>query len=248
MKKYKVFILIIIFGLIMSACAVSPNEQSASIGTSQQSVSPRTIEVTGEATKQMAPDIATLTLGVQTTAKNAAAAEDQNSEIMSLIFDELDKLQIDSSDIQTSNFYVYQNYSYDNDGNRTSTHYYVSNSIRVIVRDLDKLSTVISTVLEYGANDIQGITFDLSDREAVYAEVLEQAIKNGMNRADVMAMAINEELGVVQTISSSIYGGGYTVGRDAVMSEMGMGGGGGTPISSGEINISVTVIMVVNIK
>ena len=245
MKNKKYLLFAIILTLLVSAFSAIPSVDAQSGDTT-----PRTIEVTGEANKYKVPDIATITLGVQTTARSAASAEDENSAIMAVLFDELLALEIDSADMQTSNFYVYQNYNYDSDGNRTDISYNVSNTVRVVVRDLDMLSPVISTVLENGANDIQGISFDLSNREEVYSLVLEQAIKNGMSRAEVMAGAVDSTLGEVLSISSSIYGGGYTLTGDVMAKNAysGLGGGGETPISSGEINISVTVVMIVEME
>jgi uncharacterized protein YggE len=244
MKK-NIFIFAVLFALVFSAFGVNTAVQAQSGDTTGV----RTIEVNGEAIKYKAPDMATITLGVQTNDKTAADAEAENSAIMNVIFGKLEDLGIERSDIQTSNFYVYQNYNFDNDGNRTNVYYNVTNTVSVVVRDLDKLGDVISTVLENGANDVQGITYDLSNKEEIYADVLEQAIKNGMSRAEVMANTVNADLGEVLSISTALYGGGYTLSGDVMAKNAyGLGGGGGTPVSSGEIEISVTVLMKVEMK
>lgn len=244
MKK-NIFIFAVLFALVFSTFGVSSVVQAQDGDTTGV----RTIEVNGEAIKYKAPDMATITLGVQTNDKTASDAEAENSAIMNVIFGKLEELGIERSDIQTSNFYVYQNYNFDNDGNRTNVYYNVTNTVSVVVRDLDKLGDVISTVLENGANDVQGITYDLSNKEEIYADVLEQAIKNGMSRAEVMANTVNADLGEVLSISTAIYGGGYTLSGDVMAKNAyGLGGGGGTPVSSGEIEISVTVLMKVEMK
>ena len=245
MKHKNILIIAVLFALVMGAFGMNTVVQAQDGDTNGV----RTIEVNGEAIKYKAPDIATITLGVQTNDKTAADAEAENSAIMNVIFGKLEELGIERSDIQTSNFFVYQNYNFDDDGNRTNIYYNVTNTVSVVVRDLDKLGDVISTVLENGANDVQGITYDLSNKEEVYADVLEQAIKNGMSRAEVMANTVNADLGEVLSISTALYGGGYTLSGDVMAKNAyGMGGGGGTPVSSGEIEISVNVLMKVEMK
>lgn len=240
--KHKLSIIFAVLTVVALSAAVVSSPVAAQSGDSTEIT--RTIEVNGEAIKYKVPDMATITLGVQTNDKTAADAEAENSAIMSVIFTKLEELGIEKSDIQTSNFYVYQNYNFDDDGNRTNVFYNVTNTVTVVVRDLDMLGDVISTVLENGANDVQGIAYGLSNKEEVYSEVLEQAIKNGLSRAEVMAGAVDATLGEVISISSTMTGGGYTLSGDVMAKNAyGMGGGGGTPVSSGEIEVSVTVVM-----
>ena len=72
----------------------------------------RVVAATGTAQKSFVPDIAHVDLGVQTDAATVQKAQQDNAATMNGVLAALKALGVNSEDIQTSSFYVSQNFDY----------------------------------------------------------------------------------------------------------------------------------------
>ena len=166
------------------------------------------ITATGSATVQAEPDMATLSLGVEETKGDVAAAQTAVNEKIAAIVEALKNAGIDEADIQTSYYSIYNNYDYENPSN---IQYVASCSLSVIVRDLSKAGETIDIAVAAGANQVGGVTFGLSDLTALQDKALELAIADGVRRAGVMAKAAGVTLPALPESveeNSSYYDGG----------------------------------------
>jgi uncharacterized protein YggE len=155
---------------------------------------------------------------------------------------------IADEDVKTSNFSVYPRQIYGPEGEIIDTQYIVQNTVVVTVKDLDILGELLGAVVDAGANTINGITFDLSDRETAIAQAMESAMENAKTRAETLATAAGATLGDVQLISSYVGGGGYTVAASKAAYD-GVGGAGvEVPVSPGEMEIQVDVSVVYELE
>ena len=166
------------------------------------------ITVTGSATVQAEPDMVTVSLGVEETKGDVAAAQTAVNEKIAAIVEALKNAGIDEADIQTSYYSIYNNYDYENPSN---IQYVASCSLSVIVRDLSKAGETIDIAVAAGANQVGGVTFGLSDLTALQDKALEMAIADGVRRAGVMAKAAGVALPALPESveeNSSYYDGG----------------------------------------
>ena len=186
------------------------------------------IAVTGSATVQAEPDMVTLSLGVEETKSDVAAAQAMVNEKLSAVIEALKNAGIDEKDIQTGYYSIYNNYDYDDP---ESIQYVASCSLNVIVRDLSKAGEMIDVAVAAGANQVGGVTFGVADLTALQDKALEMAVADGIRRAGVMAKAAGVTLPALPESveeNSSYYDGGsaraYTMDAAAGASTSLMGG------------------------
>jgi uncharacterized protein YggE len=162
----------------------------------------RTITVSATGTAEAAPDRARITSGVATEADTARAALTKNSEAMSAIIEQLKAKGIDPKDIQTASFNVEPVMDYSKEGQPPRLRgYRVSNQVVVLVRQLDELGEILDEVVSAGANQIQGLAFEVSKEDALKHDARKEAVAHALRRAKLLAAAAGAEVGNVLQIS-----------------------------------------------
>jgi len=206
------------------------------------------IRLIGSGKVTLTPDIAYVTIGVHTEGKDASQAVSENNSQTQAVIDALEKSDIASEDIQTTNFSIYPQQQLDDRGQPTGEiTYIVNNSVYITVRDLESIGDVLNVAVEAGANQISGIQFDISDAEYALAEAQEMAVANAQAQAENLAQASNLVLGDIQNIST--FG-----GATPYLKYDGIGGGAAVmeaasvPVSSGQMIISVEVSVIYEIR
>jgi uncharacterized protein YggE len=208
----------------------------------------RTITVTGTGQVSGAPDIAHITLGVQTMDPSAQAALQTNSQQMTAVIAAIKAQGVADTDIQTSNFSIYAEQptptKVPSSGATQSTEviYHVSNQVNVTVRDLTKLGDILDQAVGAGANSAFGISFDVKDPTSLEDAARELAVADAKARADNLAKLAGVTLGQVMMVSES--GGGPGPIYRAAALDM----AGATPIQAGELQVSLAVQVVYAIQ
>lgn len=205
----------------------------------------RTMNVSGTGRVSIVPDIARINIGVRTEADAVSDALESNTRQANAIAEVLKELGIAEEDIQTSNFNVYPSERYDPMTGQVQGRYFVvENSVNVTVRDLSSLSEALSAVVEAGANNIYGISFDVEDREAAIAEARQLAIADAQAKAQAIAADAGVELGDV--ISINVYSGSapitYFDAKGGAYAESSV------PIAAGTLSIVMDCSMTYEIK
>lgn len=233
MKKYgSLLITGLILALLVTAC---------SSRTAAPNLPSRGLEVSGKGSVEIKPDLARVSVGVRSQSEDITEALNENNARATAIKNTLVNLGVAEEDIQTSNFNIYpqqENRPMEmGDESETVDVFIVENTVNVVVRQLDDLGSILSAIVEGGANTIYGVTFDLAESSAAYAEARALAIADAQAQAEAIADAAGVSLGVIQTIS--IYDRGAPVARSDMAMEMPVGGS--VPIASGTLAIQVTV-------
>ncbi len=165
------------------------------------------ISITGTGKVSAAPDMAYITSGVVTIERNAKEALAQNSNAMAALIELLNNAGIEERDIQTSNFSISPQYDYNNSPNNQPpkiTSYLVSNSLTVIVRDLDNLGYVIDQAVSVGSNSINSVSFAINDTSALLNEARKKAMQDAFEKANLYTSAANVTLGKIKYISENM--------------------------------------------
>ena len=231
--KLSLFIPALVLALLLGAC-----------GPAAQ---PRTLNVSGNGTVYLTPDIAYIYIGVHTEDPAVAIAVNTNNGKTQALVDALKNAGIAASDIQTSNFSVYTTSQYDKvTGQSTGTAYAVDNTVYITIRDLSKLGALLNTVVDAGANNINSITFDVADKTSAMSQARQKAMANASSLASELAQTAGVKLGEIQTVTYS--------DNSPIPYDYGKGGGGGyapnasVPIQPGQTQISVTVSVTYTLK
>jgi uncharacterized protein YggE len=162
----------------------------------------RTVTISASGTVKTKPDQVEITTGVTSQAPTAREALDKNTESMAKVVTGLKEGGLESKDIQTSEFSIqplYQNRK--GEGAPFIVGYQVTNTVFLTVRDVGKLGAVLDKITTLGANQIGGITFGVSEPEALKDEARKLAIKEAIENAKLYAEAAGASLGRVFSIS-----------------------------------------------
>lgn len=232
------------FSALWMSCALSAAVTGISprrvIGQSS-GTSPSRPEVVASATgeAQLTPDRAAVYIGVQTRASKANAAARDNAQRQRAIIDAVVALGISREQISTENYSVSPDTRYDQATQRTSViGYVVNNVVRVEVRRMDQIGTVLDTALAKGANQINSLDFFASNADSARHEALAQAVARARSDAEAMARAAGGtlgalvELGTADTGPRPVY---RVLGATAEMKAI------PTPIEPGQQKIQVSV-------
>ena len=199
------------------------------------------ITVTGEGVVAVAPDMATIRLGVNERAPSASEAMALVSQKVTAILSQLDTLEVAGTDRQTSGLYlrpVYDDRPRDN-GQRSAEviAYEAGNTVTITVKALDNLGMMLDSVISEGANNFNGLEFGLQDNADALAQARKGAVEDAMARAGQLASAAGVVLGDVRSMQESSQGFRPMEMRAAQMRSMDV------PIEAGEIDIRAQVTM-----
>ena len=204
---------------------------------------PATISVTGEGTVSSVPDLATISLGVTTTAATAAEAMAANSTALAAVLERLAAAGVAPRDMQTSNLTLNPNWvSYDSGTASKIDGYTASNMLTVQVRALDKLGAVLDGTITDGANTLNGVTFGVAEPRPALDEARKKAVADAKARATLLVEAAGAKLGPIVSIAESS---GFA--QPQPMFRMEADAAGSVPTAGGEVGLTATVTMVFEI-
>lgn len=204
---------------------------------------PATISVTGEGTVSSVPDLATISLGVTTTAATAAEAMAANSTALAAVLERLAAAGVAPRDMQTSNLTLNPNWvSYDSGTASKIDGYTASNMLTVQVRALDKLGAVLDGTITDGANTLNGVTFGVAEPRPALDEARKKAVADAKARATLLVEAAGAKLGPIVSIAESS---GFV--QPQPMFRMEADATGSVPTAGGEVGLTATVTMVFEI-
>jgi len=83
-----------------------------------------------------------------------------------------------------------------------TSRYIVRNTMRVEVRPVDAIGTVIDAALAAGANQAYAAEYDVDDRGALQQSAIEQAVRNARREAETMARAAGGRLGELRELTN----------------------------------------------
>lgn len=208
---------------------------------------PNTIAVGGMAEQEVAPDMAYVDLGITVRANDAETARAEEAKIAQQIRRSLLGLAITDNDLQNTGYYMYQEYKVDRDGKRTAGQYVLNSSVKVTVRDLDKLSQVIDNTVKAGVTNIDSVSYALSTQNIVQRQLLAAAVENAREKAAVVASAGSRSLGSMLSADINGFTGGTVVaaGSNKLRSAAVMADGAeATELAPGKIKLNARVQVV----
>jgi uncharacterized protein len=145
-----------------------------------------TILTTGEAIVRRAPDVAYLTLAVESRAKNPRDAQRQNADVLAGVQRQLANTGVAREAQRTLGLWLEQEFDNVN-GRRVARDFVARNTLEIRIDDLARAGEIADAVVQGGATSLNGIRFDLKDRAAVERDALRAAVVDARARADAAA-------------------------------------------------------------
>lgn len=205
------------------------------------------ITVTGQAKQAVVNQIARFNVTVTQTDKDKQTAVEAVNREMDKIIQAVKELGIDAKDITTQTVAVYEVGQpeimiYPPRPNSGEKQWQVSNSLEIILRDINQAQTLADLLAGFPLAQVSGPGFSVDDTSEAEADLLTQAVADARAKAEQVAIASGRKLGKVITVSET--GGAYPVYRAMVADSVATP----TPVEPGSSQMSQTVIVVFELK
>lgn len=228
------------FVLLALAFLVTGCAPASVAGSGQQVEAPQieqqaSIKVVGYGEALGQPDEAQVTVGVETFAAKVNDATVENEEVIATILGALEEKGIAAEDIQTSNYSLWAEQRYGDNGLEGIAGYRVSNQVNVVIRDIEKVGDVLAAVTAGGANSVYGVQFSVANPAALEAEAREKALADARQRAESLAGLSGLTLGHIVAIDEALTH-SPELARQTGAGGMGGGAEGSTSISPGQLS------------
>jgi len=201
---------------------------------------PRRITVSGRGEVKAVPDIAVMSIGVETEAKAPSEALAENASRMTAVMAKLQDAGIAEKDMQTSQLGIWPVYTDRSQSNTPPkiSGYRASNRLSVTIRDIERIGEILDQTVADGANAVNGPSFSVAEPEPLYQEARDAAVKDAIAKAERYAKAAGVSLGKIISISEA--GGGPVIARQVRAEAM----AASTPVAAGESSFSASVTMI----
>jgi uncharacterized protein YggE len=238
-KKFMLFAVIaaiLLVSVLLAGCQAS-GSTTLTANTNQQTG----ISVSGQGIIYVTPDIVNVQLGIQTQAKTVADAQSQAAAAMNNVLAALTANNVARADIQTQNYNIQQTTSWDSNKQQSViTGYEVNNYVNVKVRDITKAGTIIDAVTAAGGDltRVNSVQFAINDPTSENNQARAAAMADAKATASQLANSAGVKLGNPISISESE----VSPITKFYSSDMAVAGASSsTPISAGELQITVSV-------
>lgn len=191
---------------------------------------------------QVTPDRARVQVGVETEAKTAAEAAEENNRKQTAVLAAIRALGIPPRAISTVNYNVHPIQRWNEQERRSElVGYRVSNVVQVDADRIDQTGPIIDAALKAGANRVAGLEFRLSDYAQYRDSALTLAVGNAKRQADVAARAAGGSASSL--LELTVMSSERPEPRPAMMAmKMADQEATATPVSEGTMTVSVTVM------
>lgn len=214
------------------------------------------ITVSGTAEVKVVPDEIHISVGVETRDPDLNTAKNQHDERMKSALGFLKTSGVPEKDIQTDYVNITPEFNYDTSRVKPVV-YVVRKSIEIKLTSVTNIESVLTGLLNNGANYVHNVDFRTTQLRAHRDEARAMAIRAAREKAEALAKELGVKCGKPLNITANDYsnwwyGGnywgarGYNYNNQMQNAVQNIGGGGqsdsaGETLSVGQISVSATV-------
>lgn len=221
------------------------------------------VQVQAQAEIKAEPDMATLNARLWERTPTVARTENTRSDPQALaearkrleqrtgeLIRTLEQAGIESNAITAGSLSVRPDYVHrpvkKDESPETLVRTQLERPVSLRVDDLERLPAILDALTKAGVNALDGVTYDLKDRDAATDKALTQALEKARHKAQLMASTLGVELGPVLNIQET--NAPVFAPRMLAMSADAKQGGSAPEYRSGEITIDAGVSVAWEIK
>ena len=174
-----------------------------------------TISVNTSSYTEIVPDMAEISFAIITSdTKSMQKATMLNKEISQKVYNDLEAMiSAEKGDnIKTSDFSATPIYSYSN-SKKNFERYEVSNRVVLKTKSIDKVGTIIDKAIKAGATNVENLSLSVSDYDAQCNDLISNATKKALTRANAIAGALSTSIIGLNNISTSCSANNYNQPR-----------------------------------
>lgn len=165
-----------------------------------------TVNVSGEGTVSAAPDQATVRFGIVTRAETAEAARRRNATAARNAMNAVRELDVAEEDMRMETLRLQPRREYNPDTRQYEERgFEATRQVVVEVDSLAILPQLVANVVQRGANRLEGINYELSNRSEIRDEALRKAALAARDKAELLATTLGARLGPVHRIDEQSF-------------------------------------------
>lgn len=200
------------------------------------------ISVSESLTKEITPNQAEISIGIETSDISVQKATEDNKKIANKVYASLKTMLFADDYIKTNNYSVSPHYTYTKDNKRILDKYVVSNTVIVKTKNVNLISKLIDTATSQGATNIANLQFSAINYEDQYNDLLAELTKKAYCKANTIAKSINSQITGVKSINASCNSeNNYRPMYGFAKASMEDSAAVSTPIESGKLKINANV-------
>jgi uncharacterized protein YggE len=215
--------------VLVTTAAVNP------VSSSTGSTGELGVITSGDATVSKKPDLAFISVGVESQQSTASAAQSDLAAKASKLIARAKALGVADKDLNTSGYSIGPYYA---DGTQTIRGYRAAEQLYFKWHNVDTVGKTLDALVQEGGATSVSVGFGLADPKAAQAEARTLAIGDAHSRAQAMAAAAGVRLGQVLRVSDATFSGYPSAGYDI---KAGAAAPASTQVPVGELNVTVTV-------
>jgi uncharacterized protein len=191
----------------------------------------------GEGAALTEPDVAYVTVGVQTRDATARGAQSANGAAVAAVLAAVEALGIAPADVRTSGVGLQP--LFDREPMQV-TGYLAANSVRVTVRDPARAGAVLEAAVAAGANQAGNVQFARLDDGVLRQRAIEEAVRVSRGKAEAAARGAGLRLGALVSVTEQ---GSSTQppGAGPLLDAASAAGKGGASLEPGQLVVRATV-------
>jgi uncharacterized protein YggE len=250
LKKLKLFLLFLLMVCPLSGRAQTPMKpvppHLTSIPPWPSFTGVRVIEVSGNSEVQVAPDLATLEIAIETQAASADHAAGLNGALAAKVHDAIASKLSDKGTLWTGGYSLFPEYTEPHEGKPIVSGYRAENSITVQTSELGLVGPLIDVAIGAGANRISSLNYSLRADSKARSEAIAKAAHNAQVQASALAAALGVKLGPLIRASTESIVRPTPLARFAGSEAMAVNAP--TPIAAGQVIVPAAVSLTYGIE
>jgi len=202
MKKFSAIMMAAMCGAVVSYVVIhlSPLTGLSSAASAQVATN-ATITVVSEAQDIVTPNMAVIAADVSTKASTAEVAQKDNDTAMNKVLKALNQAGVAANAVQTQNYRVTPNYGSSQSGqSSTVVGFDVNTHIEVTVSNIIKAGRIVDMLVQAGANQIDNVSFQISNPVAENLKLADAAIAKAQAEATHIAQTLGDNITGVQSV------------------------------------------------
>lgn len=159
----------------------------------------RVVTVSGEGEVSVAPEIATVHLGIEARDRELSHAQAKAGEVVGAVLELVESLGIPGSQVQSTQLNVRPEFEW-NDGRQAFRGYLVQRDITVELEKLDRLGPLLERAMATGVNSVSPPELGVKNPRELHREALQRAAADAKASALALAETLGATLGAVHAI------------------------------------------------
>jgi uncharacterized protein YggE len=202
------------------------------------------ISVTGTSELNVAPDLIRITVDIDNREKSLVEAKAKTDGQAKKLIDLAKSHQVSDEDIVTGYVAMSPVRNYRKNEGRAISYFQAAQRITITLKDFSKYDSLMDAMVGEGFGDAY-VEYDVADMPSYRKKARIDAILAARGKAGILAEAVGQKIGKAYEIKEAAFGNTYarpnvssnSVSRISSNDEL----AGGSPLSVGNIKISITV-------